>query len=125
MNTMLRDQILRGALESVRDSIDPGKKDHVSARRAREIAVKALFATREPDPLLRLAGELLTLVDQMQRELEVSEKAASAGEIWSCVHVPGLIKAATETIRKARAAGIKIETSSSGGGMLVTPTGPL
>lgn len=123
MNALLRDQVLRTALEDIRDMIEPGKKDPAAARRAREIAVKALFATRSPDPLGAAAAQLLVVVEQLAGELEAARKAATSGQMWNCVDTPALIKAARETVREARSAGVRIPGAV--GLPPIEPTGPL
>lgn len=124
MNSVTRDQVLRGALDEITRIIDPSKKDLVAARRAREVAVKALFATREPDPLAFVAGQLMALVDEMGDELEAARRAAAAGEMWACGHVPPLVNAARLAFRDARAAGIKLP-GKGGPAPEIQTTGPL
>ncbi len=125
MNAVLRDQVLRAALETVRDIIDPAKKDLVAARRAREVAVKALFATKGPDPLMLLASTLAIVAEQLAGELEAAHKAAAAGQMWPCIDTPQLLAAARETLRDARAVGIRTSGRGVGSCPDITPTGPL
>lgn len=120
----MRDQVLRDALQTIANLLEPGKIKEGAAGRARDVAVKTLYVTKAPDPLARVAGEMLIVLGQVTDELRAAQKAAAAGEPWSFGQVEVLAKVAIATIDGARQVGVRV-SGVAGGSPEIMPEGPL